>query len=112
MPDVAASGGGPPELPWPLRVANLSVGTLSITVLERTLVFTSATGEEGTYWNRRLELAGVGGMFGDAALGTDAAIDLADGIELDVAGEWSGPLAGVAASGRVERPVSISRLYR
>ena len=40
--------------------------------------------------------------FGDAALAANATFELTDGIELDVAGEWSGPLAGVAASGSVE----------
>ncbi len=103
VPDVDTSGGGgPPRLPWPLRVEQGSVGTLSITVLERTLVFQSATFAEGTYEGRHLELSGVAGMFGDAALDAKATIDLEDDIELDVTGEWSGPLAGVAASGSVE----------
>ena len=50
----------------------------------------------GTYGGRRLELTDVAGTFGDAALAADATFELEDGIELDVAGEWSGPLAGVA----------------
>ncbi|HXS78732.1 MAG TPA: translocation/assembly module TamB domain-containing protein [Gammaproteobacteria bacterium] len=102
VPDVTASGGGPPELPWPLRVEQGSIGTLSITVLERTLVFQAATFATGTYEGRRLVLTDVAGMFGGAALGASATIDLTDDIELEVAGDWSGPLAGVAASGTVE----------
>ncbi len=74
---------------------------MSITVFERTLVFTATT-FGGTYGGGRLELMDVAGTFGDAALAADAAFELADSIELDVAGEWSGPLAGVAASGSVE----------
>jgi translocation and assembly module TamB len=101
LPDVTASSGGPPQLPWPLRVEQGRVGTLSITVLEQTLVFRSATFAEGTYVGRHLALTDVAATFGDAALGADAAIDLTDDIELDVTGEWSGPLAGVAASGSV-----------
>src|SRR6185503_6652187 len=102
VPDVTASGGGPPELPWPLRVEQGSIGTLSITVLERTLVFQAETFATGTYEARRLVLTDVAGMFGGAALGASATIDLTDDIELEVAGDWSGPLAGVAASGTVE----------
>jgi translocation and assembly module TamB len=101
LPGVSAAGGGPPQLPWPLRVGEGSVATLSITVLERTLVFRSTT-FSGTYGDRRLELSDVAGTFGDAALSTDATIDLTQGIGLDVAGRWSGPLAGVAASGSIE----------
>ena len=101
VPGVTAGGGGPPELPWLLRVEEGSVSTLSITVLDRTLLFTSTT-FAGTYGSRRLELTGVAGTFGDAALAADATFELEDRIELDVAGEWSGPLAGVAASGSIE----------
>ena len=102
VPGVTASGGGPPQLAWPLRVERGSVGTLSITVLERTLKFESTTFATGTYGSRRLELTDVAGTFGGAALAADATINLEEAIELDVAGEWSGPLAGVAGSGTVQ----------
>jgi translocation and assembly module TamB len=101
VPGVATSGGGPPQLPWPLRVDAGSVSTLSITVLDRTLVFTSAT-FAGTYAGRRLELTSVAGTFGNTALSADATFELEQGIELDVTGQWSGPLAGVAAGGSIE----------
>ncbi|HEX7236756.1 MAG TPA: translocation/assembly module TamB domain-containing protein [Gammaproteobacteria bacterium] len=101
VPGVDSSGGGPPKLPWPLRVDAGSVATLSITVLERTLEFESTT-FAGRYYDGRLDLADVAGTFGGAALGADATIELDDGIELDVTGTWSGPVAGVAAGGRVE----------
>ena len=101
VPGVTALGGRAPELPWPLRIDEGSVATLSITVSERTLVFRSTT-FAGAYGDRRLELADVAGAFGDAVLDADATIELGEGIELDVAGQWSGPLAGVAASGSIE----------
>jgi translocation and assembly module TamB len=101
VPGATAPGGGAPELPWPLRVDEGSVATLSVTVLERTLEFRSTT-FAGVYVDRRLELTGVEGMFGEATLTADAAIELTQGIELDLAGQWSGPLAGVAASGSIE----------
>jgi translocation and assembly module TamB len=101
VPGVTAPGGGAPALPWPLRIDEGSVATLSITVLERTLEFRS-TRFAGAYGDRRLELTDVAGAFGEAALAADAIIDLTQGIELDVAGRWSGPLAGVAASGNIE----------
>ncbi|HSC16297.1 MAG TPA: hypothetical protein VLI71_14330, partial [Gammaproteobacteria bacterium] len=63
VPDVTAPGGQAPELPWPLRVDEGSVATLSITVLERTLVFRSTT-FAGAYGDRRLELTDVAGAVG------------------------------------------------
>jgi translocation and assembly module TamB len=101
LPGTATSGGGPPRLPWPLRIEEGSVGELSITVADTMLVFRSTT-FAGTYGGGRLELVDVEGAFGEAALAADATIELADGIDLDVAGSWSGPLAGVASSGTVE----------
>jgi translocation and assembly module TamB len=101
VPSDAPAGGGPPELPWPLRIDDGSVDELSITVAGTTLVF-NATTFEGTYGGGRLTLTDVAGAFGDAMLGADATFELREGIELDVAGRWSGPLAGVAARGSVE----------
>jgi translocation and assembly module TamB len=101
VPGVTAAGGGVPELPWPLRVDEGSIATLSITVLERTIEFRS-TRFAGSYGDRRLELTDVAGTFGEAVLAADATIELVEGIELDAAGQWSGPLAGVAASGSIE----------
>ncbi len=57
------------------------------------------------------QLTDVAGTFGDAALAADATFELEDGIELDVAGEWSGPLAGVAASGSVELTGHLAQPY-
>jgi translocation and assembly module TamB len=101
VPSDAPAGGGPPELPWPLRIDDGSVEELSITVAGTTLIFT-ATSFEGTYGGDRLTLTDVAGAFGDTALAADAMFELSDGIGLDVAGTWSGPLAGVAASGSIE----------
>jgi autotransporter translocation and assembly factor TamB len=100
VPSDAASGGGPPELPWPVRIDDGSIGELSVTVAGTTLVF-SATTFEGTYGGGRLELLNVAGTFGDAALAADATFELADRIGLEVVGSWSGSLAEVAASGTV-----------
>jgi translocation and assembly module TamB len=101
VPSNAPAGRGPPELPWPLRIDGGSVGELSVTVAGTTLVFAAAT-FEGTYGGGRLTLIDVAGAFGDTALAADATFELADRIDLDVAGRWSGPLAGVDASGSVE----------
>jgi translocation and assembly module TamB len=101
VPGASTGGAGPPQLPWLLRVEAGSVSTLSITVLERTLVFTSTT-FGGTYGDRRLALTGVTGTFRDAALTADATFELEEGIALDVAGRWAGALAGVAAGGSIE----------
>ncbi len=102
IPNVPATpGGGPPQLPLPLRVDQGSVATMSITVLQRTLLFTSMT-FSGFYGENQLELRDVAGTFGDAAVAANATFSLGGGIELDVSGEWSGPIAGVAAGGTVE----------
>ncbi|HVJ30344.1 MAG TPA: hypothetical protein VNA66_08580, partial [Gammaproteobacteria bacterium] len=98
VPDVPSGGGGPPKLPWPLRIDEGSVSELSITIQDTTLTFTSNT-LAGTYYDAHLELTDVAGTFGDTALAADATIDLADDIEITLTSQWSGPLAGVAASG-------------
>ena len=64
---VTRGGGGPPELPWPLRLEQASVATLSITIAERTLLF-DATRFAATYGDRRLELEDATTTCGDAAL--------------------------------------------
>ena len=67
----------------------------------------------GTYGGGRLELSDVARTFGDAALAARRARSSSrDGIELDVAGEWSAPLAGVAASGSVELTGHMARAAR
>jgi len=101
VPGVSTPGAGPPQLPWPLRIEQGSVAELSLTILERTLVFDGTT-FAGLYGGRRLELTDVAGTFGSTALTADAAFELEDDIVLDVAGTWSGPVAGVASSGNVE----------
>jgi translocation and assembly module TamB len=101
VPSDAPGGGGPPALPWLLRIDAGSVGELSVTVAGTTLVFTATT-FEGTYGDGRLTLMDVAGAFGDTTLAAEATFELSDGIDLDVAGSWSGPLAGVASSGNVE----------
>jgi translocation and assembly module TamB len=101
VPDVPGGGGGPPKLPWPLRIDAGSVAELSLTIQGTTLTFTSNT-VSGTYYDGRLALMDVAGTWGDTALAADATIDLTDDIELEVTGNWSGPVAGVAASGRLE----------
>ncbi len=101
LPGTAVGRAGPPQLPVPLRIDEGAVGSLSITVAGTTLLFTSTT-FGGTYGGGRLELSDVAGSSGSAAFTADATIELTDGIELDVAGEWSSPLAGVPSSGSVE----------
>ena len=89
------------KLPWPLRIDDGSVSELSITIEDTALTFTSNT-FSGTYYDAHLELNDVAGTFGDTALAADTTIDLEDGIELELTGQWSGPIAGVAASGSIE----------
>lgn len=98
LPGTAPPGGGPPELPWPLEIRAASVAELSLTIAGQTLVFES-TSAAAAYDAPRLRLANLATTYGETALAADAAIDLADGIGLDVSGEWSGPVAGVSASG-------------
>lgn len=100
VPGVATAGGGPPRLPWPLRLERASVTVLSVTVAERTLVFDD-TRFAGTYGSGRLDLEQVTTRWGAAAFATDASFGLLDGISFDVAGDWSAPLAGVPSSGSV-----------
>jgi len=102
VPDVPGGGGGPPKLPWPLRIDEGSVAELSLTIQDTTLTFTSDTLSDSTYYDGRLALMDVVGTWGDTALAADATIDLKDDIELVVTGNWSGPVAGVAASGSLE----------
>jgi len=102
VPDVPGGGGGPPKLPWPLRIDEGSVAELSLTIQGTTLTFMSNTLSDSTYYDARLALTDVAGTWGDTALTADATIDLTDDIELEVAGNWSGPVAGVAASGTLE----------
>jgi translocation and assembly module TamB len=98
VPGVAASGSGPPELPWPVRLEQASVATLSVTVAERT-VLALDTRFAATYGGGRLELERVTTGLDVFALEGDASFELRGGIELDIAGRWSGPIAGVAANG-------------
>lgn len=100
LPGPAVEGSGPPELPLPLAIAQASVATLSLTIADRTLTFESTTAA-ATYEAARLELSGAVTNYGDFDVVADAAVDLDDGIGLDVAGQWSGPLANVAAAGTV-----------
>jgi translocation and assembly module TamB len=95
-----AVGGGPPELPWPLRIEQADVAALTITVAERTVLLTDSR-FAASYGSRRLELEALVTTWNDAAIAADATFELRDAIELDVTGEWSGPLAGVAANGRI-----------
>ena len=100
MPGVASGGGGPPELPWPVRLEDATVATLSVTIADRTLLF-DTTHFAGTYGGGRLDLEQVTTSWGDAAFVADASFELRDGIDFDVTGNWSAPLAGVASNGTV-----------
>ena len=100
LPGGAAEGGGPPELPLPLALVRASVATLSITVAERTLIL-DGTRFAARYDSAILELVDVATSYGEMAVAAEATVELANGIGLDVTGEWSGPLGGVAAAGRV-----------
>ena len=55
----------------------------------------------GTYGGGRLDLEQVTTTWGDAAFVADASFELRDGIDFDVTGNWSAPLAGVASNGTV-----------
>ncbi len=99
IPGAAAGGTGPPELPWPVRLEQASVGALSITVAERTLLFDD-TRFAATYGGGRLELERLATQTDALTLAADASFELRDGIDFDVSGEWSAPIAGVAANGR------------
>ncbi len=59
VPGVTTGGGGPPELPWPVRVDEGSVSTLSVTVAERTLVCSTRRRLRALYGGGRLELSDV-----------------------------------------------------
>jgi len=98
LPGGPAEGGGPPELPLPVELEQASVATLSITAAGRTLVL-DGTSFAATYDSAILELIDVTTSYGATAVAADATIDLNGGIGLEVAGEWSGPLAGVASAG-------------
>ena len=111
LPGAAASTSGPPELPWPLRVDRASVASLSITVADRTLLFDD-TRFAATYGGGGLGLTDLTTTYGATALAGDAMFrfERGAGIELDVAGRWSGPLAGVAAGGSVSLTGAWPRL--
>jgi translocation and assembly module TamB len=98
VPDVVATGDGPPELPWPVRLEQASVAVLSVTVAERTLLLDD-TRFAATYGGGRLELERVATSIDTVELTASASFGLRDGIDLSATGEWSAPIAGVAASG-------------
>ncbi len=70
----------------------------------------------GTYGGGRLELEGLTATWLDADLGADASFELRDGIDVDITGRWSAPLAGVASNGtllrdgRVAEPAARARV--
>jgi autotransporter translocation and assembly factor TamB len=98
VPGSAAGGGAPPELPWPLRLEQASVAALSVTVAQRTVLLDDSR-FTATYGGGRLELTQLATSIDAVALAANASFVLGAAIDLDVAGEWSAPLAGVAASG-------------
>lgn len=98
VPGVVASGGNPPELPWPVRIEAASIAALSVTIAERTVLLDTVR-FAGTYGGGRLELEALTTTWDDAELGADASFELRDGIDVDVTGRWSAPLAGVPANG-------------
>jgi autotransporter translocation and assembly factor TamB len=98
VPGVAVRGGGPPQLPWPLRLEQASVTTLSVTVAERTLLF-DATRFAASYNGERLELENVVTAWSEAAFLANATFELRDAIEMTIGGDWAAPLGGVAANG-------------
>ena len=90
------------ELPWPLRIEEGSVATLSITVADTH----AAVHDHDLRGNLRRRPARAHATSRRRSATPPSPrtprSSSTDGIELDVAGEWSGPLAGVAASGSVE----------
>jgi translocation and assembly module TamB len=100
VPGVAAAGGGPPQLPWPVRLEQAAVATLSVTVAERT-VLADDTRFAATYGRGRLELEEIATSIDGAALDGSASFALGPAIDVDIAGRWAWPLAGVPSNGTV-----------
>ena len=100
VPGIAASGGGPPQLPWPVRIDQASVATLSMTVAERTVVADDTT-FAATYGGGQLELEQVATSVIGATLDGDATFTLGAAIDVEIAGRWAAPLAGVPSNGTV-----------
>jgi translocation and assembly module TamB len=100
VPGVVASGGGPPELPWPVQLDAASVATLSVTIGAQTVLLDDTT-FAASYGGARLVLEAVETSVGPAAIGAEADFDLRGGIDADIAGRWSMPVAGVPSNGSV-----------
>ena len=95
-----AGGGGPPDLPWPVRLEQASLATLTVTIGQQTVLLKD-TRFAATYGNRRLELETLVTTWEDAAIAADATFELRAAIEAEISGEWSAPIAGVPANGRM-----------
>ena len=101
VPGVATSGGGPPELPWPLRLERRDRRHAVSDDRRAHACCSTRRASPATYGGGRLDLEQVTTTWGDAAFVADASFELRDGIDFDVAGDWSAPLAGVASNGTV-----------
>lgn len=99
LPD-SAPGGPVPAVPWPIRAERISADSVSITIGERTLVL-AATRARARAAGTELTLEALESAAQAFAVRGDATVDWDAGIALDVAAEWSGPLAGVPSGGSV-----------
>ncbi len=97
---TAEAGSGPPELPWPLRLEQATVAELTVTIGQRTVLLES-TQSAATYANRRLELETLATTWGTATITADASFELRAAIDAEISAEWSAPIAGVPANGRL-----------
>ena len=99
LPGAASSGGGPPELPWPVRLEQASVATLSVTIARA-----HAAARRRRASPRPTAAAGSSSSSVTTTWATPRSprtrrSSCGAGIDFDVAGEWSAPLAGVASTG-------------
>jgi translocation and assembly module TamB len=93
-----AESSAAPELPWPLRIDEASIATLTITVAERTLPLDTIR-FTGTLADGLLTLEDVTARSSTADLAAHGTVVLRTVVELETTIEWSAPLGDVAAHG-------------
>lgn len=98
LPDAGVASGGAPVLPWPIRFAQANVDSLDITVGNGTLRL-SNTQLSATLVTELVTIDAITTQIGDATITGNATVGYGGSVELDVAGDWSAPIAGVASSG-------------
>jgi translocation and assembly module TamB len=91
--------GEPIDLEWPIRIALGEVDSISLTIGERSLAFTDVRFDAAVAGNR-LTLDDVSLRAGEAELAGRVAMGMRD-VDLDVALDWSAPLADVPGRGHL-----------